>query len=80
MTITTQQLLQLKEKVKRLDEQRIRAEANYEQALAQLKELGYDDVEDAEDTLKEMKKTITDEQARLAEEVDALLDKYPGLR
>lgn len=80
MTITIQQLLQLKEKVKRLDEQRIRAEANYEQAIARLKELGYDDVEDAEDALKDMKKTITDEQAQLADSIHALFDKYPDLR
>lgn len=80
MTISAQQLLQMKEKVKKLDEQRIRAEANYDQALIRLKELGYSSIEDAEDALHDMQKSITQEEAQLAEEMDKLLDKYPGLR
>lgn len=80
MTLNTQQLLQLKEKVKKLEEQRIRAEANHEQAVDRLKELGYDSVEDAEAALEEMRKAILEDEARLAEDVDALFDKYPELR
>ena len=80
MTTTAQQLLQMQQNVRYLNEQRIRAEANYEQALARLKELGYDTIEDAEAVLKEMAEDIREEESRLAEDVDALLDKYPELR
>ena len=51
MTTTAQQLLQMQQNVRHLNEQRIRAEANYEQALARFKELGYDTIEDAEAVL-----------------------------
>lgn len=80
MTVTAQQLLQMKEKVKKLDEQRIRAEANYDQSLASLKALGYDSVDDAEAALDDMHRNITQEESKLAEEMDKLLDQYPGLR
>lgn len=73
-------LLQLKDRVKKLDEQRIRAEANLEQAEARLKELGYDSIEDAEATLSEMKEAILEEEARLAEDVETLFEQYPDLR
>ena len=80
MTTTAQQLLQMQQNVRHLNEQRIRAEANYEQALARLKEHGYDTIEEAEAVLKEMAEDIREEESRLAEDVDALLDKYPELR
>lgn len=80
MSATTQQLLQMQQNVRHLNEQRIRSEANYEQALARLKELGYDSVEDAEIVLEEMADEIRKEESKLAEDVDALLDKYPELR
>ena len=70
----------MQQNVRHLNEQRIRAEANYEQALARLKELGYDTIEDVEAVLKEMAEDIREEESRLAEDVDALLDKYPELR
>ena len=80
MIPTTQQLLQLKEKIKKLDEQRIRAEANLEQATARLNELGYNNVEEAEAALKEMEKAILEDEAKIAEDMDVLFDKYPELR
>ena len=73
-------LLQMKEKVQQLNENYIRAQANYESALARLKELGYDSVEEAEQALDQMHSDITKGEAQLAEDIDALLDKYPGLR
>ena len=45
-----------------------------------MKELGYDTIEEAEAVLKEMAKDVREEESRLAEDVDALLDKYPELR
>ena len=79
MSVSASELLKLKQQVKELDEQRIRAEANYDQALSQLQELGYDTIEDAEQALKDMRASIEEEEAKLAEDMDALLDKYPEL-
>ena len=80
MTVSTKQLLDLKDRVKRLDEQRIRAEAAYDEAVTRLHELGYDTVEDAEKALEDMQADILQEEANLANDLDALLDKYPALR
>lgn len=80
MTISAQELINLKDKVTRLNEVRIRAESARDEALARLKELGYDSVEDAEAALDDMKKAIVDEEVALAEDVDKLLDTYPDLR
>ena len=73
-------LIQLKEKVEQLNEQHIRAQANYETAVARLKELGYDSIEEAEQALDQMHQDIHKGEAQLASDMDALLDKYPGLR
>lgn len=73
-------LIQLKEKVEQLNEQYIRAQANYETAVARLKELGYDSIEEAEQALDQMHQDIHKGEAQLASDMDALLDKYPGLR
>ena len=73
-------LIQLKEKVEQLNEQYIRAQANYETAVARLKEVGYDSIEEAEQALDQMHQDIHKGEAQLASDMDALLDKYPGLR
>lgn len=78
--IDARSLLQLKEKVQQLSEQSIRAQANYEAAMARLKELGYDSIEEAEQALDQMHEDIHKGEAQLASDMDALLDKYPELR
>ena len=78
MTIASD-LAHMKERVAQLNEQRIRAEANYDQVLSQLKELGYDSVEDAEEALQELQNSIRDNERKLADSVDALLNTYPEL-
>lgn len=79
MTIDMQQLARLKKAAKESEEQRIRAEAARDEALAQLKELGYDDIEEAKEALAAMRKSIVDSEAELEDQVQKLLDDYPDL-
>ena len=79
MSIDVQQIMRLKKAAKDAEEQRIRAESAQDEALKQLKELGYDSVEEAKQALASMHKCITDEEAKLEDEVQRLLDEYPDL-
>ena len=79
MTIDMQQLARLKKAAKESEEQRIRAESARDEALAQLKELGYDNIEEAKEALAAMRKSIVDSEARIEEQIQKLLDDYPDL-
>lgn len=75
-TEAIQHLTDLKGKLETLSGEKIKAETKLEAAMKELKDLGYETVEEAEDALREMYKEIHELEKKAKELTDILMDKY----
>jgi Holliday junction resolvasome RuvABC DNA-binding subunit len=80
MSFDVQALMRMKKQVQEAKEQLIRAEAARDEAVERLKQLGYDDVKDAQEALKGMADSILQEENELENKLRKLFDDYPDLR
>lgn len=73
------ELMRMKKRVEDAKENLTRAQANHEAALERLKELGYDNVADAEKALGKLEKQISDAQDAIEDGLRQLEQDYPEL-
>lgn len=80
---TTNQIIKnletLKSKILTAGQNRARAEALRDQALERIKELGYDNITEAQVSLKEMQGDVTKTETELQQLIAKLHSDYPEL-
>ena len=74
-----ERLMQMKKSCERATAERQKAEGMLEAALANLKEMGYGSVEEAEEALQQLKENLANEEESIQQMIEKLEEKYPEL-
>jgi predicted nucleic acid-binding Zn-ribbon protein len=77
--VSVNKIQEIKTKLDKVKEDRIRAEERYKQSKAALKKLGYNDVEEAEQAVADLQGRIDNLSETLEESYEEFMDEYGEL-